>query len=122
MWPHEASTWPEIRFGTILGCGALTIRTETQSDNHSTRDAAEPPPPNVGATRLIRILISEAAHLVWALRCERTIRGTEQTERTTEALWRKTINRRLSEDKIAAIKVLHKDDYIKLVKNTWKKH
>jgi hypothetical protein len=39
----------------------------------------------------------------------------------TEAAWRKTINRRLSKDKIAAIKVLRKDDGIKLVKNTWEK-
>jgi hypothetical protein len=40
-------------------------------------------------------------------------------DREVEATWLKVINRRLSEDKTIATKVLQKEIYIKLVKNTW---
>ncbi|KAH9025218.1 hypothetical protein EDB85DRAFT_1984442 [Lactarius pseudohatsudake] len=58
-----------------------------------------------GATRLLQILISEAAHLIWVLRCERVIQGKQQNANETEARWFKAINRRLTEDKIAATKI-----------------
>jgi hypothetical protein len=42
------------------------------------------------------------------LMCTRTICGIELTDRETEAIWCHMINRRLSEDTIAATKVLTK--------------
>ena len=120
-WPHDENTWPEINFGTIIGCGALTIRTEARWTTHQTRLPPESPPPKAGATRLIRIIILDATHLIWTLRCERTIHETEHMERTVDAVWQKTMNRRSSNYKIAAMKVLRRDDYTKLIKNTWEK-
>ncbi|KAH9163159.1 hypothetical protein EDB89DRAFT_1829099, partial [Lactarius sanguifluus] len=51
-----------------------------------------------GATRLLRIIISESAYLIWTLRCNRTIRDKTYTEREIEQTWLRAINRRLSED------------------------
>jgi ribonuclease HI len=118
-WPHSESSWPEITLGTIIGCGALQIKTGTHQGQR--RDAATPntPKPNAGATHLIKILISEAAYSIWVLRCERVIRGHEHTERETRAAWRKILNRRISEDTTTATRVRRKPNYIKLIKNTW---
>ena len=118
-WPHGEETWPEITLGTILGCATLQIRTHTVEENRHNRPNVAEPRPNAGATRLIKILISEAAYLIWIMRCERAIRGNEHTERETRAAWRKTLNRRLSEDTTTASRVRRRPDYIKLVKNTW---
>ena len=74
---------------------------------------------NPGATCLLKIIISEAAYLIWTLRCERTIRDKEHTEKEIESKWRKTINRRLSEDKTTATKVLRKKHYINTAQSTW---
>ena len=74
-----------------------------------------------GATRLIKILVSEAAYLIWITRCGRAIRGDELTENETKAAWRRTLNRRISEDTTTASRVLRKPEYIKLIKNTWEK-
>ncbi|KAH9922928.1 uncharacterized protein B0H18DRAFT_878968, partial [Fomitopsis serialis] len=56
-----------------------------------------------GATRLWRILISEAVHLIWKLRCERVIghAGEESWEHSQSVVWNKlqyALNSRLSQD------------------------
>ncbi|KAH8984310.1 hypothetical protein EDB92DRAFT_1803196, partial [Lactarius akahatsu] len=72
-----------------------------------------------GATRLLKIIISESAYLIWTLRCERIIRGKIHTEKEVVSKWLQAINRRLSEDKTTATKVLRKKYYINIVDNTW---
>jgi hypothetical protein len=54
-------------------------------------------------------------------RCERTIGGREPPDREIKAAWQNTINRRLSEDKTTATKILQCENYTKLIKNTWEK-
>lgn len=118
LWPHGESTWPRISLGTIVGCNTLTVETlQRKKDETGRPQLSKHYDP--GATRLLRIIISESAYLIWTLRCERTIRGREYTDREVEAAWLKVINRRLSEDKTAATKVLRKEQYINVVKNTW---
>ena len=118
LWPHETGSWPNITFGTIIGCNALNVETtrETKGRDGRIRKRKEY---DQGATQLLQILVSEAAYLIWTLQCERTIRGQEHTERETNAAWRKIINWRLSEDKTTATKVLRRKSYINLVTNTW---
>ena len=55
-----------------------------------------------GATRLLQILISEAAHLIWVLRCERVIQVKIHNRDEIRLRWHKAINRRLTKDKINA--------------------
>ena len=70
-------------------------------------------------SRLLQILISEAAHLIWVLRCERVIRERIHSAQETEAHWLKAINRRLTEDKIVVTKIKQEKQYTKLIKATW---
>ena len=49
------------------------------------------------------------------------IRGQDYSQNGIEAAWRKAINRRLSEDKVLATKVLQKSLYINIVRNMWGK-
>ena len=78
IWPHEQSAWPEINVGTILGCGILSPPTNNQRDpnereNERENERGNAPKQIQGKTQLLQILISESAHLIWALRCERVI-------------------------------------------------
>ena len=118
-WPHGSETWPQLTLGTIVGCGTIEIRTATnQRHRHTTNPG---PQVNAGATRLIKILLSESAYLIWTTRCERIIRGIEPSERAMKATWRNAINRRFSEDVITAMKVLRRQNHTKLIKHTWEK-
>jgi hypothetical protein len=97
------------------------IKQQTNPRTHPTPNQNEPQTFDNGATRLLKILVSEAAYLIWTMRCERCVRGTEHTAEQTKASWRNIINRRLSEDTITASKVLRKPEYIKRTKQTWEK-
>ena len=120
LWPYEEGTWPRISLGTILGCNTLTVET-TEETNDRWGQTQQIKRNNQGATQLLKILISESAYTIWTLRCERIISGRERTEEEVKVIWRKSINRRLSEDKVTATKVLRRKQYVTLVKNTWGK-
>jgi hypothetical protein len=114
-WPHTGYPWPEIDLGTILGTGCLKVirAVNEQHPNSQTIDK--------GATRLLHILISESAHLIWVLRCERVIRGTPHNEPEIRSRWLKLINTRLTEDRIVATKIKRDKGFSNLVINTWDK-
>ena len=118
LWPYEEGTWPRISLGVIIGCNALNVEVtkETKDRRGQTQIVKKN---DQGATRLLKIIISEAAYLIWILRCERAISGNNRMEREIRALWRRVINRKLSEDKITATKVLRQKHYINIVENTW---
>ena len=118
LWPYEEGTWPRITLGTIIGCSAISVETTTETKG---RDGQiyKKKGHDQGATRLLQIIISKSAYLIWTLHCERTIRDHEHTEREIKAMWHKVINRRLSEDKATATNVLQRKQYISLVKSTW---
>ncbi|KAJ7587239.1 hypothetical protein C8J56DRAFT_861560 [Mycena floridula] len=61
LWKRKKGTkWRKPKLGTILACPLADLK--------STKGKRRP-----GASSLFRILISEAAHLIWKLRNERTI-------------------------------------------------
>jgi hypothetical protein len=99
LWDHDKYRWLNIDLGTILGCGNLTATPHIAAEERR-EGQLRIPTGKRGASRLLQILISEAAHLIWVLRCERVIQ--ERTHNTSEikARWIKAINRRLTEDKI----------------------
>ena len=101
LWPYKDGTWPRVTLGTIIGCNAINV--ETTRDVRDRNGTTQKKKLNdQGATRLLQILISESAYLIWTLRCERIIRDRTHTEEETKAIWLKIINRRLSEDKTIA--------------------
>ena len=84
LWPHEDALWPRISSGIILGCNLLEIKTRKQSasaqDNQTDEPTLDP-----GPTRLAKILISEAAYLIWTLRCDRVINNGNHSPSMVEA-------------------------------------
>ncbi|KIJ06735.1 hypothetical protein PAXINDRAFT_91567 [Paxillus involutus ATCC 200175] len=64
IWPRQYGAWPDISLGTIRGCGPLTLPPAPQNDRQ--RPTATTPLHTRGASPLLRILISEAAHLICA--------------------------------------------------------
>ena len=114
-WDHERYKWPTISLGIVLGCGNLSAEPQ----------AGRPPEQRQittnqrGATRLLQILVSEAAHLIWVLRCKRVIQEKTHSPYETEARWLKAINRRLTEDKIVVTKIKREKQYSKLIQDTW---
>ena len=117
FWPHEEVQWPELNIGTIMGCACLEAKWEND-DARNGREWNEET--QKGATRLLQILISEATHLIWVLRCERVIQEKTHERREIVARWEKAINRRLTEDKITATIIKKsKKSYTRLVEATW---
>ncbi|KAG1794080.1 hypothetical protein EV424DRAFT_1475545 [Suillus variegatus] len=80
LWCKREATWPEIHFGTILGCNLATFR-----DNNRKKMIGK---------------MLESAHLIWKLRCERVIKYEGKHEKfhsETEVYnrWVHTMNTRL---------------------------
>jgi ribonuclease HI len=115
-WPH-APHWPEISIGIILGCGTISppgIAQPEQPD--ANRNHGRVPR---GATRLLQILISESAHLIWVLRCERVIQERTHTPSEIRCRWLRVINARLTDDKIIATKIKRGEETNRKVRHTW---
>jgi hypothetical protein len=100
-WPREYLEWPRITLGLILGCGCIN------KSNNERREAGNRQKhwKQKGASRLATILISEAAHLIWVLCCERVIRERHHSDNEIGTRWKNTINTRLISNKIIATKI-----------------
>ncbi|KAH9008164.1 hypothetical protein EDB83DRAFT_2211893, partial [Lactarius deliciosus] len=70
--------------------------------------------------RLLHIPISESAHLIWVLRCERTIQLKTHSAQEIKNRWLQAINERLTNDKIIATKVKRSKAMMLSVDSTWK--
>ena len=114
-WPSENPRWPEISLGIILGCGSIQKSDIPNPIDEGNREQHTP----TGAARLLQILLTESAHLIWVLRCERVIQ--EKTHESTEimARWTKNINKRLTEDRIIATVIKRDKTTISKVRSTW---
>src|SRR5258707_4820432 len=120
LWPHEQSLWPEINLGIILGCGTITLPSTNPPQVPAPGENTEPRTKTQGTGRLLQILLSEAAHLIWVLRCERTMPDPpkEHTAQEITARWYRVINTRLTEDKLAATKIKRNDQAISTARET----
>ncbi|KAG1870492.1 RnaseH-domain-containing protein, partial [Suillus tomentosus] len=119
LWPYEDTPWPDASLGTILGCGALSIN---QRQNRNNDDAERQIVKcNRGASRLLRILMSESAYLIWVLRCERVIQGVSHNSDHVTKRWLKAIEHRLQLDRISACKIKRSPAFTNQVKATWSK-
>jgi hypothetical protein len=79
----------------------------------------DPPTPSQrGAARLKRILISESAHLIWALRCEQVIGSKTHPTATVISRWLHLITSRLDIDRRLA-KTNRKPHSKNKVLHTW---
>ena len=90
VWEAKHSIWPAINnLGTIIGCGLAKFTSKTGRRKF-------------GAERLYRILMTESAHLIWKIRCERVFGKNDRRQGyTTQELknrWLSVINKRLALD------------------------
>jgi ribonuclease HI len=115
LWKMQQSRWPQLKYGTILGCNMANFK---HASGHI----------NMGANRLYQIIISESAHLIWKLRCERRIQNEDNPEKyhtDTEIhnRWVATINNRLTMDQLMTDRKRYKKKALpqKIVIQTWKK-
>ena len=87
FWPHENIPWPEINLGIILSCGCINMQhnDEREINQHNRSNTHQ------GPSRLLQILLSESAYLIWVLRCGRVIHEKQHTEneeiKGSPALW-----------------------------------
>lgn len=92
-WPPSLGAWKEPSYGEILACGCLAPPGEHQDASPSAK----------GASRLCMILLSESAHLIWVLRCDRTINGAQHQESDIQTRWLHKITSHLDIDRRAAL-------------------
>jgi hypothetical protein len=119
LWPHPPPhLWPTPSLGIILGCGAIHLPSQ-QPINEALQPPSPPSRPNKGTKRLLQILISESAHLIWVLRCERAIQSKSHTVSEIQSRWLQAINARLREDKLTAARIKHDKNYTALIASTW---
>ena len=91
LWLKKHNYWPEItNSGNITGCGLIRFTSDDGRNKH-------------GANRLYRILVSESAHLIWRLRCNRVIETNNIKEewpskKEIQNKWMKIMNKRLALD------------------------
>ncbi|KAH9000578.1 hypothetical protein EDB86DRAFT_2904676 [Lactarius hatsudake] len=125
LWPYDPEEWLPINLGLILGVGCLSynLLISAQQGNALLNNecARRKKDEKKGASRLLQILISEAAHLVWVIRCERVIQERTHNPHKIRSRWRNIIIKRLTEDKIIATKVKKCDESAQLVEATWGK-
>ncbi|XP_006460644.1 hypothetical protein AGABI2DRAFT_117576 [Agaricus bisporus var. bisporus H97] len=62
IWTAKGGTWQAPKIGEIMGINSVIIKNRNNK-------------PDEGKTRLYHILITECAHLIWKLRCEKVING-----------------------------------------------
>ena len=115
LWKRKYDEDLTITEGTVLGCGLANFVTENGK-------------PYAAKNRLYRILISEAAHLIWVLRCERRIRGIDNPdqnhlERAVRRQWYNKINERMQIDCLLTNSYLYDRKALKTKAeyNTWAK-
>jgi ribonuclease HI len=112
-WPHTNIPWPEVSLGTVLGCGCLSVPPTVNQEQNGRNAHLR------GASRLLRILISESAYLIWVLRCDRVIQGRNHNHLEIRNKWFHAINKRLTTNKINASTIKRNKGFTTLVVNTW---
>ena len=103
LWHQKNKTDLTITVGTILASPNGILKEKEKKKN--------------GTSRLYRLIMSESAHLIWKLRCERVIQmeGEEIPLCKVKNRWMETMNARLDLDR-KMTKFLSN----KLIQNTWK--
>ena len=115
LWRQRHPEDLHILEGVILGGGLANFKRDDGNQD-------------VAKNRLYKILITESAHLIWVLRCERRIANGDNprdhhTAQAVEGRWLRKINERLQIDCLLTNKFLYERKALKTKKvyYTWTK-
>ena len=115
LWRRRHDEDLPLSEGAILGGGLANFR---RADGK----------PDTAKNRLYRILITESAHLIWVLRCERRIANQDNplsyhTEEAVGNRWYKKMNEQMQIDCLLTNKFLYENKAMKTQKvyHTWAK-
>jgi len=112
VWLKKHDSWPTIKgLGLIVGCCMAKFHNEKSQRKF-------------GAERLYRILMTESAHLIWRIRCERVLERSDRdqwhTAKEISNRWQSTLNKRLALDQaMTSRKYGSKAIKAKTVLHTW---
>ncbi|KZV98490.1 hypothetical protein EXIGLDRAFT_807784, partial [Exidia glandulosa HHB12029] len=104
VWEATKRPWPDVSLGLVFGCGAARF---TYTDGAGEEREA------IGTSRLFRIILSEAALLIWRLRCKRVMEHKDEPDwehppAYVESEWLRIINDRLTSDRLLTNKRIYK--------------
>jgi ribonuclease HI len=125
IWPYNAQSWPKTSLGCVLGSGSLKVKINParvgKNDEEIEEETSRTQRPNRGASCLLTVLISEAAHLIWCLRNERVIQDKVHPLRAVANRFMATLDNRMQLDRIVASKTNGKKGKALglLVSKTW---
>ncbi|KAH7910890.1 ribonuclease H-like protein [Hygrophoropsis aurantiaca] len=124
LWPERHQPWPRISIGLILGCGGLSARSPPDDNTEGDEDDTPPGDRGNGANKmrddlLLKILISESATLIWAVRCDATINGNNPSAEIITKRWHNQVEKRLHTDVANARRKNAKPALLKRVHDTW---
>ena len=91
-WPHARQLWLNINLGLILGIGCLSLPGNQPENPNKNRENMHPTPKKKATLRLLQIILSKAAHLIWVLQCERVIQEKAPNRHGVNKRWNKVIN------------------------------
>ncbi|KII84387.1 hypothetical protein PLICRDRAFT_74436, partial [Plicaturopsis crispa FD-325 SS-3] len=113
LWLRKHAHWPAPTYGTIMACGLAEFKDNQDS-------------PRPGAARLYRIIMSESAHLIWRIRCERRISREDDPQQYHSKAeihnrWLHAINTRLTLDRAMTDRKKYGNKALpsQMVLNTW---
>ncbi|KAL1738377.1 hypothetical protein HDZ31DRAFT_14167, partial [Schizophyllum fasciatum] len=91
LWQKTKESWYAPNLGTVIGAACVIIPDEKGEDGARKH----------GLERLWTIIISESAHLIWRMRCERVIQneGRRFSKLEVRNRWRSVINHRFDLDR-----------------------
>ncbi|KAJ7069469.1 hypothetical protein C8F01DRAFT_1048146 [Mycena amicta] len=91
LWELKTLEMPTMSLGLIVGIGLCHVKDENGKRLK-------------GAERLLRILISESAFIIWKLRCERLMSrgGLPHSKMEVHNYWVAQMNKRLKLDQLAS--------------------
>ncbi len=111
IWNRRFKDWDAPPYGEILGCASARLKGHNNKHNK-------------GKIRLYQILISEAAYLIWTLRCTRVIKQNDESDKLTKK--QKIINQLRKKLKMDCICIHTNESKFgrktlrqKIVKKTW---
>jgi ribonuclease HI len=116
-WPRKYGPCPMITLGTILGCGSIGA---PQSRGRPTKEEAAKIAEDKAGKRLLRVLVSETAYLIWLLRCEAVIGERGSGEDAARTRWRAQILERRMIDYLTATRLSRSKTRSMILHNTWK--